>query len=312
MNSSIVERRARPAPGRAEAFERFAALRRADDARILPGAVSRFYAHEERSRIAVVLLHGFTNNPAQFDRLAPALHARGHSVIVPRLPGHGDRDRRGLRLRGVRAEAWLATTHEAIDIAAGVGSRVVVAGVSLGGALAAWTAVRRRDVDRAVAISPFLGVMRLMRLANVAVERLLTLAPNVVVPWDPFGDGALIPPSAYPAFPTRGLAESLRVGLEVVAGAHRFAPACGDLILLTNARDPAVQNRLAEVSVRAWNARRPGSAGEYRFTDLPANHDIVDPTNPMQRIDVVYPKVIEAIEGTGWTGIAEPRGTRRL
>ena len=295
-NFSIADPASTPARDRAAAFERFAALRRADDELILPAAVSRFYEQDSRSPIAVVLLHGFTNNPAQFDRLAPELHARGHSVVVPRLPGHGDRDRRGLRLRGVGAEAWLATTQEAIDIACGLGRKVVVAGISLGGALGAWAGVRRPDVARTVAIAPFLGLIRLMRLANEALQRALVVAPDVEVPWDPFGDGSLIPPHAYPAFPSRGLGQSLRIGLDVVAGARRFPPSCGDLVVMTNAREPAVENRLAAAAVAAWNAERPGSAREFRFTDLPANHDIIDPTNPLQRIDLVYPKVIEAIE----------------
>jgi carboxylesterase len=286
----------RPAASPADAAARFATLAAADDDLVMPAARSRFYQQAERARIAVVLVHGFTNNPAQFDRLAPELHALGYAVVVPRLAGHGDIDRRGLRLAAVRADAWLATTNEAIDIACGAGRKVVVAGISLGATIAAMTAIRRGDVARAIAIAPFFGLQRLARLADAAVERVLGIAPNVEVPWDPFGDGALIPPHAYPKFPTRGLGQTLRVGLAVLSASRRSEPACNDLVVLTNERDPAVENRLADAAVAAWNALRPGSASGYRFTDLPKNHDIVDPTNPLQRIELVYPKIVEAVE----------------
>ena len=47
---------------------------------------TRWWVGDDVAPTAVVLLHGLTNSPPQYDALAPLLHARGHAVIVPRLP----------------------------------------------------------------------------------------------------------------------------------------------------------------------------------------------------------------------------------
>jgi pimeloyl-ACP methyl ester carboxylesterase len=286
-----------PARDPAEARARFDSLRGLDDGALFPVAYSRMYAHPSRTPLALVLLHGFTNCPAQFAELAEQLFARGHSLVVPRLPGHGDADRSGRRLDGVGAPAWCATTRTAIDIARGLGERVVVAGVSLGGVLAAWAAATHADVARAVAVAPFLGVINLGLGGNVVLERALALLPNASIPWDPFGDQSQIPPYAYPCFSSRGLGQSLHLGLRLLRDAAQTAPACRDVVLVTNSNDPAIDNRLVDALVTSWNRQRPGGARDYRFAYLPAIHDIVDPMNHLQRVDLVYPKLIELIEG---------------
>src|SRR5262249_3134879 len=42
---------------------------------------------------AIVLLHGFTNCPKQFDSLAPLLYEAGANVLLPRMAWHGAQDR---------------------------------------------------------------------------------------------------------------------------------------------------------------------------------------------------------------------------
>jgi alpha-beta hydrolase superfamily lysophospholipase len=79
----------------AEALELFARLEDRGDAGIAPQCRSVLLGHGEQRGRAVVLFHGLTSSPPQFDTFARALHARGHNVIVPRLPRHGDRDRPG-------------------------------------------------------------------------------------------------------------------------------------------------------------------------------------------------------------------------
>jgi pimeloyl-ACP methyl ester carboxylesterase len=264
-----------------------------DDATLFPVQYSALFAPPARTSLAVVLLHGFTNGPAQFVELAAELFARGHAVVVPRLPGHGSS---GRSLAGIGATEWLATTREATDIACGLAERVVVAGVSLGGSLAAWTAAARSDVARGVAIVPFLGVINLGATGNTLLERALGALPDAEVPWDPFGDQALIPPYAYPGFPSRGLGQSLRLGRRLLSAAARAAPAAPDIVLVTNSHEPAIDNRMVDSLVARWNRRRRGSAWDFRFDDLPANHDIIDPLNPLQRHATVYPKLIEFFE----------------
>jgi len=285
----------RPARDFAEAAARFDELAALDGPEIAATGRSRFFAHGRRTPLAVVLLHGFTNAPEQWARFAGGLHGRGHSVVVPRLPGHGRADRDAAPIAGVSAEAYLQLTSRAVDIAYGCGERVVVAGLSLGGTLAVRIGQDRADVSRIVAIVPLFGVFNLGAPPNSMLAGVLSALPSATVPWDPRGDPGSTPPHAYPRFPTRGLAVALRLGLGVYRTAARRVPAARTTMLL-NAREPAVSNRLSKAVAARFVAGRAAAADLVVLEDLPANHDIIDPTNPQQRIAEVYPRVEELIE----------------
>jgi carboxylesterase len=284
-----------PAPDFAAACERFSALAALDGANIAPASGSRLLAHGARVPLAVVLVHGLTNAPEQWEPFGRSLYERGANIVIPRLPGHGHRNRATKTIARVTAGELLATINEAVDIASGAGERVVLAGLSIGGSLAAWLALRRR-VARTVCIVPFFGVKGLGIVGNRVLTAGLEFFPNVFVPWDPGGDGSQTPSYGYPKFPTRLLAENLRVGLDVARRSHRGAAARGELAFFLNAREPACDNEISKTI-----ARRLGAAGGGRVTlsivdTLPANHDIIDPTNPQQRVDLVYPRVRALIE----------------
>jgi alpha-beta hydrolase superfamily lysophospholipase len=285
----------RPAGDFGEAAAAFAELAALDGAEIAPSGRSRFLAHGSRTPLSVVLLHGFTNAPEQWAQFAARLHERGHSVVVPRLPGHGRADRDAAAVAGVSPAAYLQTTNRAIDIARGCGERVAVAGLSLGGTLAVRAGQDRGDLSRIVAIVPLFGVFNLGAWPNSMLASVLGALPSATLPWDPRGDPRSTPPHAYARFPTRGLAVALRLGLGVYDSAARRVPAARTTMLL-NAREPAVSNPLSEAVAARFAAARAGAADVVVLADLPANHDIIDPTNPQQRTAEVYPRVEELIE----------------
>ncbi|MDQ6932697.1 MAG: hypothetical protein M3160_05925, partial [Candidatus Eremiobacteraeota bacterium] len=64
-----------PAKSYDEALELVRAMGALDDDTILPAAYTRLYSHDRVMPLAIVLLHGITNNPQQYDLLAPQLHA---------------------------------------------------------------------------------------------------------------------------------------------------------------------------------------------------------------------------------------------
>src|SRR5581483_7864458 len=96
-------------------------------------AYSALYDCGERTPLAVVLLHGITNHPAQYVKFAPLVQALGANVFVPRLPEQGDRNRMTTRLQYLTAEMLLASATEAVDIACGLGEKVCVLGISTSG-----------------------------------------------------------------------------------------------------------------------------------------------------------------------------------
>jgi carboxylesterase len=60
--------------------------------------------------------------------------------------------------------------------------------------------------------------------------------------------------------------------------------------LVTVEDDPAVNNRAALDVERSWQARAGGRIGAYQFPRrLRLGHDLIDPLQPYQRVEVVYP-----------------------
>lgn len=295
MSVSLVTH---PATSYAEAMARVAAFRALDDATIRPEAYTRIYEHGGMTETAVVLYHGFTNHPGQYAQFAPMLYERGMNVFVPRLPEQGDRDRMTTRLASLTATELLASASDALDIAQGLGRRVAVLGISTSGLLCAYFAQYREDVARSVIVAPVFGLLRfshaLTSLIGAAARRL----PNRFLWWDPRHKMDILPATGYPRFPTRALAQTLLIADDVYAASGTSAPLAESAVLVTNRRDPAVNNAVSDRVVERWNARRPGFATTYCFNDLPVNHDIIDPQNAKPRIDLVYPKLLEILEQT--------------
>src|SRR5262249_35144464 len=140
--------------------------------------------HDARTEHAVVLVHGITNCPAQFVKLAPLFFDLGFNVLVPRIPWNGYLDRSGRAMRHLTARELRAFGDATADIGRGLGERVTVLGLSGGGTVAAWVAQCRPDVERAVVISPAIGVIGRLPFGDVALNRLAMRAmralPNVM------------------------------------------------------------------------------------------------------------------------------------
>jgi carboxylesterase len=80
---------------------------------------------------AVVMLHGFTGHPGHWEPMADFLSERGHTVIAPRLAGHGTSP---ADLATTTADDWLLSARRAIDAVADH-RHVHLVGLSLGGLL---------------------------------------------------------------------------------------------------------------------------------------------------------------------------------
>jgi carboxylesterase len=102
----------------------------------------------------VVLSHGFTGSPHGVRDWARALAGEGFAVRMPLLPGHGTSWQ---ELARTRWPEWHAALDDAyLDLAAEC-DRVVVAGLSMGGALALRIAATR-PVAGAVLVNPGLVI----------------------------------------------------------------------------------------------------------------------------------------------------------
>lgn len=268
-----------------------------DDDRILSAARTNCYHHGRATDLAAVLFHGFTNNPAQFARLAAALYVRGCNVLVPRLPGHGDADRMTRRLEGITAEQFMASANEAIDAARGLGSRLAISGISLGAALCAWLSTRRSDVDRSVCVATALSIDHLPYGISTLLARTFLAMPSTKYAWwDDKLKERITPQHAYPRYPIRVLGECYRIGEAVVDAPGPFPGRDRTRVyFVINPNDPAVNNDVAVRLARRWQDSGFVSASVVSLSGLPKLHDIVEPDDPSQRIDIVYPKLVDLI-----------------
>lgn len=266
-------------PDYEDALRSYGALAERDDDTIHRRAGSVLLAHGRPTARAVLFLHGLTASPMQCDALARRLHANGDSVIVPRLPGHGARDRLTTQLRDVSAQQLIDAAYEALAIARGLGTAVVVAGFSLGGLLAAWLA-QHEHVEQLVAIAPFLGVAGLPGAATAALTASLRMLPNVFLWWDPIKRERLMPDHGYPRFPTRAIAEALGIATELGALARTTQPATHRITIVTNESETAVNNGAARALGAAWRAHAGTAVELHRIVGLPPSHEIMEVLRP--------------------------------
>jgi olefin beta-lactone synthetase len=289
--------RPRPVRDYSESLERVAALE-ARDAGAREDCRTVLMVHDMPTPRVVVLLHGLTNCPRQFARLGAELYARGDNVLIARLPRHGLVDRMTSELGRLRAVEVAALTDEVVDAAAGLGDRVTIVGLSLGGTAAAWAAQERADVDRAVLIAPALGLPRVPEWLCGFVVHYFADTPNRFHWWDSHAREHLLgPPQVYPRYATRGVGEMLKLGLVVCERARRRPPAAHEVVLVTIGGDHAVNNARIRALGREWRDRG-GRVREYEFpAELKLNHDVIDPDQVGARTDVVYPQLLEWIDG---------------
>lgn len=113
-------------------------------------AGSESFSHQEGPS-GVLVLHGFTGNPASLRSIADRCAQAGYSVELPRLPGHGTSVE---DMATTTWADWSRTAEETYDALAERCDQVAVVGLSMGGGLAAFVAENRPGVAGCVFINP--------------------------------------------------------------------------------------------------------------------------------------------------------------
>jgi carboxylesterase len=119
---------------------------------VVPGAAS-FTLAGTNGR-ALLLLHGSGDSPQTLRYLGERLNAAGYTVYAPLLPGHGRSPR---DFAQVSAADYLGAARAALDTLRGRHGWIGVAGLSMGGALAAQLAAEASDVRVLVLMAPYLS-----------------------------------------------------------------------------------------------------------------------------------------------------------
>src|SRR5215213_250052 len=263
--------------------------------------ITKLYEHGTLTEHVIVLLHGFTNCPEQFNELGRQYYEAGNNVLIPRMPNHGLSDRLTDDLVQLTAESLTAFGDKVMDVAHGLGRRVTVMGISGSGTLVAWLAQNRADLDFAFAIAPLFGLAFIPAWATTLFERVALLLPNFFLWWDP-RTRAENPYSiyyAYPRYPTRALVEILRLGMMTRAQAERSAPLAGNITIIINDAEPAVSNAEILRFLRLWRKHGNARVNEVHFEkEMKLPHDIITPDTPGVPVGEIRLRLIGAVNDT--------------
>jgi carboxylesterase len=253
------------------------------------------HLHEGRRPRAVVLLHGMSSSPPQFERFARDLYERGHNVLVPRLPRHGHANRLSTALEHLRPDDLYRAGTDYVEIARELGERVTIAGFSLGGLLAAWIA-QHYDVDRCVAIAPFFGIAWIPSFLMTNVSELLLRVPNQFHWWNPVLREQQYPEHGYPRYSTHAVARAFSVARDLLVQSRRGAPRAGRIVLVANARESTVNNRAIRRLYAQWSAFLPDATELLTLRGMPPSHDVIEPMRRSDLAERAYPFLLKAID----------------
>ncbi|UCG23817.1 MAG: alpha/beta fold hydrolase [Chloroflexota bacterium] len=274
-----------PAANYDEAVQRFQAVVEEEQAIVNEAGFSQLMIVGEETELVYMLIHGTTNSPLQFVELGEILYALGHNVLILRMPHHGLASHDVGELANLKAEELRAYADSAVDIAAGLGEETIVIGLSGGGAVAAWIAQNRDDVERVVTLSPFFGVPEAPPYLNTFLMNLASRVPSVTLkdPAEPEHDWV------YQGEATRGVAEFMRLGRAVFAEAGELAPAVAEIHFITTAIDDTADNDYTAELADMWR-EADAAVTTFEFdeaTNIP--HNSVDPAKKA----LVYTKILD-------------------
>jgi carboxylesterase len=295
-NTSNLKSHPHPARSYGEAIHRIDSLTRREEAGLNPVCQLELMTHGTKTERAIILVHGYTKCPAQFSELGNRFYKLGYNVIIAPLPHHGLANRMTEDHAKLSAEEMAGYADETVDIARGLGNKVIMAGLSCGGVIAAWAAQERRDLYMAEVISPAFGFKIVPTPLTIFVMNLYSVLPNKFEWWDNNLKTNIKPDYCYPIYSKRALTQMMRLGVAVRKDSRHFAPNVNRLVVVTNSNDNKVNNELTMKFVNIWRSHKVNVITYTFDSKLGLDHDIIDHDEPHQNIELVYPKLIELLK----------------
>ncbi len=257
---------------------------------------TRLLTHGRKVSNVIVIFHGFTSCPHQFDLLADQFYQQGDNVLITRLPFHGLKDRKTLTTAQMTLETLTTLGDQAIDIAGGLGENIKVCGISTGGLIAAWVAQNRADVDKVLILSGAFGIYKIPKKLHGFYARMIPLLKNKFQYWNPrLKEQTRLPKHIYLGYSTHSINTLLRLGIIVKKAAQYSKPSARSIIVAINPIDNVVRNEDSELIIRHWQ-EHGGNVQKYEFpVDSNLPHDLIEPEHKYQQIAQVYPIILELL-----------------
>lgn len=292
INISDLSSNPNPATSYENSIERIQSVIAEETGKVCDVCGTRLLTHGERTNKVVVLVHGLTNSPRQFQELGEMLYNDGYNVLIPRMPYHGLKTHTVSELENTTTEGLRLFSDEIVDMAAGLGGEITVVGLSGGGTVAAWIAQNRSDVNRAVLIAPLYGLAPVPPFASTMLGNLFARIPEIT-----WASSSEVPrESVYLGWSTRGIAEYLvfsRAAQPVAVGEPAQVK---NIVLVTNGNDHTVNNGMSEAIVQKWETAG-ATVTRYQFDEsLGLPHDYIDISAIGDKSQWIYPILIGLIE----------------
>ena len=132
---------------------------------------------KKNGHIGVVLVHGFTGSPAAMRPWAEFLNARGYSVRVPLLPGHGTKP---ADLNEIEWPEWPAKVNSEIAELQKYCSQIFVAGLSMGGGTTLQVAAEHGDkLSGILLVNPMIHVKGISPTLAFLISRVVKFGKSV-------------------------------------------------------------------------------------------------------------------------------------
>lgn len=268
---------ANPAGTYSEAVARIEQLRASDASDV--AYPTQFLGTGSKTATAVVLFHGFTNNPRQWHVLEQEYAKLGYNVYAPRMPEHGAGDILSTDLGRLRLRDLTAYADQSVDIGAGLGDHVEVVGVSGGATLAAWVAQHRDEVASAVLIAPFFKPQSVPRWEMRPLYQLTPYLPPIWLWWHPAEKASrLSPPYAYPRYALAGLSDFLAIADKIAGDAYTRKTPLGQMTIITNGADEGVDNTVGIGEIAPAFKAHTKTWVQFEFPrQLGYKHDVISP-----------------------------------
>ena len=307
MNSAIQSTPA-PCTSFEDALQRHQHLASREPDDLWPECRSVLLHHGAATERVALFYHGYCSCPQQFRVLGEALHAQGWNVLIPRFAYHGHTDRDATRTRLLTPESLVETASQAVDIAVGLGRRLTVCGLSMGGLMAGWAAQMRPEVEHAVLVAPAYNVGPVPRAFARPARAVARLMPAMNRPWVPGADPEEGPRHTYPDYNTHGVAALMGVGQALMAPARRRPPAAQRVTFILNENDHSVDNSAAEQVMASWHQLGARHLQSYTFPPaLGLPHNTIEPEAGSFDPALTHPMLLHLL-ATG--EIVPPKETR--
>jgi len=198
----------------------------------IPGAEA--YAHHGNGDVGVLVLHGFTGNPGSMRALAEACATAGFHVELPQLAGHGTAMEDMIPTRWAD---WSADAEKAFQALSKRAKKIVVMGLSMGGALTLWMAAQHPEACGIVCINPATQPQ-----PQEVIDMLQEMIDGGMVTTDGIGSDIADPSAhetAYSGTPLGAMKSFLSDGLAPLA--PRYPSIKMPMLLYTSVQDHVVQ-----------------------------------------------------------------------